>query len=399
MNIVLVHNHYQHPSGEDVVVRSEKELLTAAGHQVTEYARHNDEIKHYGLRLRAMLAFRTVWAWDSLRDLRAILNREKADVAHFHNTLPLISPAAYYACREAGVPVVQTLHNYRLFCPAPTFFRNGQVCEECVQHSLWRGVRYGCYHGSRLATATVALMLAVHRVLGTWTRRVDCYIALTEFARQKFVEAGLPAEQIVVKPNFVYPDPGKRNEGGDYALFAGRLAPEKGLGTLLDAWQRLRNNVPLEILGDGPLGIKLQEHAASHGPSNVRFRGRLTGERTLEAMKGARVLVFPSQWYEGFPMVIAEAYASGVPVIASRLGAMAEIVEDGRTGLHFTPGDPEDLAAKVEWAWTHPKEMEVMGRAARAEYEAKYTAEHNYPMLMGIYQRAITAQRGSAPRT
>ena len=291
--------------------------------------------------------------------------------------------------------MVQTLHNYRLFCPAATFFRDGHVCEECVQHTLWRSVRYACYRNSRPATATVALMLAVHRRRRTWTRQVDCYIALTEFSRRKFIEAGLPAEKVVVKPNFVHPDPRARNGRGEYALFVGRLSPEKGLHTLLDAWQRLRDRVPLRIVGDGPLRPELEADASRRGLSGVSFDGRLPHDQTLEAMKGARFLVFPSEWYEPFGLTIAEAFACGVPVVASRLGAIEEIVEDGRTGLHFTPGDPDVLAAKVEWAWTHPERMEEMGRAARAEYEAKYTAERNYQMLMDIYQRAIAAHRAA----
>ncbi len=387
--VLLVHNRYQQRGGEDSVMQAEKALLSAAGHEVAEYSRHNDEIVNYGLWQKATLAPRTVWAWDSYRQLKTLLQTEKPDLAHFHNTFPLISPAAYEACREAGVPVVQTLHNYRLFCPAATFFRDGQVCEECVQHSLWRGIRYGCYRNSRPATATVALMLAVHRRRRTWTRQVDCYVALTEFSRRKFIEAGLPAERIVVKPNFVHPDPRARNDRGEYALFVGRLSPEKGLRTLLHAWQRLRDRVPLRIVGDGPLRSELEAGASCRGLSNISFEGRLPRDRTLKAMKGARFLVFPSEWYECFPVTIVEAFACGVPVVASRLGAMEEIVGDGRTGLHFTPGDSDDLAAKVEWAWTHPERMEEMGREARAEYEAKYTAERNYQMLMDIYKRAM----------
>ncbi len=377
------------------MVRAEKELLSGFGHRVVEYARHNDEIKDYGMWKIATLAPRTVWAWDSYKEIRALLERERRDLAHFHNTFPLISPAAYYACRDAGVPVVQTLHNYRLVCPAATFFDGERVCEACVSHSLWRAVAHGCYRRSRAATATVALMLAVHRRLGTWTRLVDCYIAPTEFGRRKFVEAGLPEEKIVVKPNLVHPDPGARNGAGEYALFVGRLSPEKGLRTLLGAWGRLNRRVPLAIVGDGPLRAELAEQAAKRGASTISFHGRLTMDQTLAAMKRARFLVFPSKSYEGMPRTVIEAYACGVPVIASRLGAMEEIVDDGRTGLHFTAGDAEDLAAKVEWAWTHPNEMQEMGRAARAEYEAKYTAERNYQMLMGIYRRVLAA-RGAA---
>jgi glycosyltransferase involved in cell wall biosynthesis len=233
-------------------------------------------------------------------------------------------------------------------------------------------------------------MLAVHRWLGTWMHLVDCYIALTEFSRKKFIEAGLPAEKISLKPNFVHPDPGAREGTGEYALFVGRLSHEKGPQTLLAAWKLLGSRIPLMLVGDGPLTAQLAAEATRRCLDNVSFRGRLTRGETCQAIKGAGFLVLPSECYETFGLGMVEAFACGVPVICSRLGAMQEIVEDGRTGLHFRPGDPEDMAAKVEWAWTHQKEMEAMGRAARAEYEAKYTAERNHQMLMKIYEQAIT---------
>ena len=403
MKILLVHNRYQQPGGEDTSALTEEGVLRAAGHGVVEYVRRNDEIKDYGLGSKATLPPRTIWGWDSYREIKTLLARERPDLAHFHNTFPLISPAAYYACREAGVPVVQTLHNYRLLCPAAAFLRRGSVCEECLDHGLWRGVLHGCYHNSRAETSAVALMLAVHRWLGTWTRLVDCYIALTEFGRQKFIEGGFPAEKIRVKPTLVHPDPGAREGRGEYVLFVGRLSEEKGLRTLLTAWGRLSDCIPLEIVGDGPLRPSLQNEAQRRMMRSIQFRGWMSRDRTVAATKQACFLVFPSEWYEGFPRAIAEALACGVPVICSRLGAMEEIVEDGRTGLHFTPGNADDLAAKVDWAWTHPKEMEAMGRAARAEYETKYTAERNYLMLMEIYQKVLGARgqaldvRGSGP--
>jgi len=381
-------------------MQAERELLARAGHRVIEYVRDNDEIAAYGVLHRATLGLRTVWAWDSYREMRSLLRRERRDVAHFHNTFPLISPAAYYACREAGVPVVQTLHNYRLLCPAPTFRRDGRVCEDCLGHGPWRGVWHGCYRDSRAATAATALMLSVHRWLGTWSKMVDCYIALTEFARAKFIEGGLPAEKIVVKPNFVYPDPLAFNHQSSItnhkspqgsALFVGRLSREKGVRTLVAAWRQLGNRILLHVVGDGPLRTELEKTASCLGLSSVSFTGHLTPDHLTPLMKRARFLVLPSECYENFPLTILEAFACGVPVIASRLGAMQEIVADGRTGLHFTPGDADDLAAKVEWAWTHPEEMHEMGRAARAEYEFKYTAELNYQMLMEIYQRVLGA--------
>jgi len=371
-------------------------LLESAGNTVIAYRRSNWEVDAYqGLR-RLELAGKALWSADTRRQFVRLLDQEKPDLVHVHNTFVMVSPSIFSACREAQVPVVLTLHNYRLYCPAATFFRDGQICEECVEHSLWRGIVHGCYHDSLPATATVALMLAVHRQRETWTREIDCYIALTEFARSRFLRAGLPAEKLFVKPNFVHPDPGMGAKGkGDYALFVGRLSPEKRVSTLLNAWKYLRKlHIPLVILGGGPQLDQLRTDAVHCDLTSVSFRGQVPRDKTLAAMHRARFLVFPSEWFENFPVTIAESFACGIPVICSRLGAMQEIVEDGRTGLHFTTGDAADLAAKVEWAWNHPEHMRSMGEAARREYETKYTAEKNYPKLMEIYQHAMARKYG-----
>lgn len=363
---------------------AEGDLLEAHGHRVFRYTRHNDRVAEMG---RPALAGATVWNGAVYRDLRALIRRKRPHVAHFHNTFPLISPAAYHAARAEGVTVVQTLHNYRLLCPNALFFREGRACEDCLGKTLpWPGVVHACYRGSRPSSGAVAAMLATHRAVGTWTQAVDAYIALTEFARQKFVQGGLPAHRVVVKPNFVGSDPGV-GEGGGYALFVGRLSKEKGVGTLLASWQRLQGKVPLKIVGDGPLAPEVAKAAERLG--GVEWLGRQAKDRVITLMKAAQSLVFPSVWYEGFPMVIAEAYAVGLPVIASDLGSMSSLIEHGRTGLRFRPGDPEDLAAQVEWASEHPAELERMRRGARAEFEAKYDAERNYQMLTGIYRTAV----------
>jgi glycosyltransferase involved in cell wall biosynthesis len=389
LKILLAHNKYQIPGGEEVVLEQEKHLLEDAGHEVITYCRSNHEIEKFNCLERLTLIGRTVWAVDTEREFSQLLTREKPDIVHVHNTFFMLSPSIYGACKAHGVPVVQTLHNFRLLCPSVTFFRDGKVCEECVEHGLWRSVYYGCYRDSRAATASVALMLGVHRFLGTWEKSVTCYIALTEFGRQKFIAGGLPAEKIAVKPNFVHPDPGERTRRGEYGLFVGRLSREKGISTLLQAWGRLPRHYALHIIGDGPERDGLEAQARQLGLSAVQFRGRLSRDDTVAAMKRARFLVVPSGWYETFGMCIAEAFACGTPVVCSRLGAMHELVSDGRTGLHFSSGDPNDLAEKVAWAWSHPNEMDAMGREARAEYEGKYTPARNYPMLMGVYRHAL----------
>jgi glycosyltransferase involved in cell wall biosynthesis len=377
MKILLVHNAYQQPGGEDVVYENEKSLLQMAGHRVSTYIRHNDEILGYSGLQMARLAPRTIWAWDTLREMRKQITCERPDVVHFHNTFPLISPSAYLACREAGVPVVQTLHNPRLLCPAATLYRNGAACEECVGKSIaWPAIVHGCYRNSRAQSAVVAAMLAFHRRFETWHKLVDRFIVSTEFFARKFAAAGLPADRISVKPHFVARSRQKLSRLRDYALFVGRLSPEKGVRTLLEAWNHTPP-IPLKIRGDGPLLPLLKGRA-----------GALT-----RLFQQARFLVWPSEGlYESFGLVAVEAFACGVPVVASKTGVMEELVRDGITGLHFKSGDAADLAAEVEWAWSHPAEMEAMGRAARTEYESKYTPERNYQMLIDIYRSVIESR-------
>jgi len=227
VKVLRVHSYYRLRAGEDVAADAERDLVASAGHEVIDFVRYNTEVDTYGLVKKLTLGPRTIWAWDAHRDLRDLLARTKPDIAHFTNLFPLISPAAYHACRAENVPVIQSIHNFRLFCPSGKLMRNGRVCEECMEHSLWRGVRYGCYEESRVLTSVVASMLAVHRALGTYTNLVDCYIALLEFAKRKLTEAGIPGERIAVKPNFLQPDPGVRKGGGFRSIRWPALAGER----------------------------------------------------------------------------------------------------------------------------------------------------------------------------
>ena len=394
MKILFIHNYYRRPGGEDSGVRQERDLLASVGHRVIEYSRSSDEIKLNGIPSRLMLAADSLWSRRTYKDLQSILVKERPDVAYVHNTVPLISPSAYSACADAGVPVVQTLHNFRFLCPAGTFLREGKVCEDCVHSALLHSVWHRCYQESASATATLALTLTTQRALGTWSSKVNCFIARTEFARNKFIEGGLPADRIIVKPCFVHPDPGPRTGKGESALFIGRLSPEKGLRTLIAAWERLDGKVPLRIVGDGPLSDELKTNVWRRGLSSVQLLGRLSDADLLTELKQARFLVFPSEWYEGLPLTIAEAFACGVPVLASRIGSMIELVEDEVTGLHFNPGDPADLAAKIEWAWVNSQDTRKMGERARVDYEQKYTAARNLNMLNEINQRVAQPRGG-----
>ena len=397
MKIVLVHNTYQLPGGEDAVFRNESALLRREGHEIVEYLRSNHDVSQVAQISHFALARQTIWASDTRREFRDLLRREKPDVVHIHNTFVMISPSIYWACRDVRVPVVQTLHNYRLLCPGANLFREGRVCEKCMESGLWQGVRHGCYRNSRLATAVVATMLATHRLLGTWSRLVDFYLVPTQFARRKFIAGGLPPDKIVVKPNFVHPDPGQGNDDRTYALFVGRLSAEKGLHTLLSAWAHLRSPIPLQIVGDGPLRGELEEYVREHRLRTVHFCGYLPWDLVMGAMKRARCLILPSACYEGaLPLTVVEAFASGTPVIASRLGAMEELISDGRTGILFTPSHAEDLANKLDRAWSSPAGMERMGRQARRSYEENYTAMRSYKLLLETYRRSIEKTMRSA---
>lgn len=387
MRLLLVHNFYQNPGGEDQVFSAETDLLRGRGHSVSHYTVHNSEVA--GLN-PAALAKRTLWNSAAAAEVRAICRSEQADVVHFHNTFPLVSPAAYYAARAEGAAVVQTLHNFRLLCPGTTFFRDGQICEECLGKRVpLPGVRHACYRGSRMASLGVATMAASHRLLGTWDRAVDTYVAPTEFLKSKFLAGGLPEERITVKPHFLPVDPKAGTHRGGYALFVGRLVEEKGIRTMLQAWTALGGRLPLKVAGDGPLSSLFQRP-----PAGVEWLGQQDRAQVATLMQNASFLIFPSEWYEAFGLTILEAFGTGLPVIASQVGAAGELVEDGLTGLHYRSGDGEDLVRAVVWALDHQGEMSAMGERARLEYLARYTADANYHLLAAIYEEAVQRRAG-----
>lgn len=387
MRVLQVHNIYQQVGGEDVVVAAEGALLRERGQEVHLHTVSNDAIK--GTWRKIQTAWRAAYSAKGRAWLAEEIKRFSPNVVHVHNFFPLLTPAVYDACRDAGVPVVQTLHNYRIICPQGMLMRNGRPCEDCLSGSPYQAVLHGCYQGSRSGSLAVARMVDVHRKKRTWHTKVDRFIALTDFAKEVFAKAGIPPDRIAVKPNFVE----DRGTSGavapprNGALFVGRLSPEKGIRTMLEAWSAL--DVPLRVAGDGPLLDVVRKTDAREAVS----LGSKPPEDVANEMSSAEFLIMPSEMYETFGLVIVEAFCHALPVIASRLGAMAEIVEDGVTGLHFTPGDAEDLAAKVRRAAAHPDEMRRMGLNARRAYEKKYTPEANYPQLMAIYQEAIEENR------
>jgi glycosyltransferase involved in cell wall biosynthesis len=388
MRILILHNRYQQPGGEDAVVRLETALLRDHGHDVDLVEEDNNNIvsRIEGIKT----ALRCVYSRQAFDSTARRIQQFHPDVVHVHNFFPRLSPAVHYASVKAGVPVVQTLHNFRLLCPPAIMYRAGKVCEECVGKTFaWPAVKHGCYRG-RVASLAVANMSFAHRAAGTWNKRVSVFVALTEFARGKFASAGVPEEKIVVKPNFVTDsDLDIGNGSGGFVLFVGRLSDEKGIQVLLDAWRKLKRKPALKIIGDGPLRPLVQ--SAAKEIEEIEWLGTRENSYTLNLMRQATVLVLPSSCYEGFPLVAAEAMSAGLPVIGSGHGSIAEIIAHGETGRLFTPGDPSALAEQIDWVFHHPCELSVMRERARQEYERKYSADRNHSMLMDIYQLAISS--------
>jgi glycosyltransferase involved in cell wall biosynthesis len=390
MKILQVHNAYQHMGGEEVVVAAEHAMLQHYGHDPHQWIVENSGIEHLDLVKKAGIALRSVWSQVSYRQAQQKLAELRPDVVHVHNTVPMISPSIYAACHDAGVPVVHTLHNYKLICPGAYLYRQGSVCEDCIGKTVpLPAVQHGCYRGSHLQAAIAVTGLAAHRLRGTFRHDVGLYIALTQFARQKFIEGGLPAERVAVKPNFVTAaiQPGQHQ--GGYALFVGKLVQYKGIETLLRSWHLLEQSIPLKVVGQGPLEVLLR----SNLPRGVEYLGALPREQVLSLMQDASLVVFPSEWYEGFPMTIAEAFASACPVLAGRLAATGEIVREGVSGWLFNPGDAHDLARVVEQAWSDQAELQRRGHLARRQYDDCYSLEKNYQMTMSLYETVIRWQK------
>lgn len=388
MRILIAHNHYQQAGGEDAVVAEEYALLTRHRMTVELYEKHNRDIPGMA---PLQVAMDTLWSKRTAQEMAARIKDFAPDIIHVHNTFPLISPSIYYAAARYNIPVVQSLHNFRLFCVQAMFMRNGQVCEDCLGKLPWRGALRGCYRESKAQSATVAGLLGWHRMLGTYQHKITRYIALNRFCRDKFVEAGLPPERMAVKPNFIdlpQHDGTSASTSRSGALFVGRLSAEKGTDTLARAAARCPE-LHLDVIGSGP------QTALLVGKPNICLHGWQTPAEIYAHMRRASYLVMPSIWYENFPRTLVEAFACGLPVIASRLGAMAELVHDGETGLLFDPGNADDLTRKLKWAESHADEMLRMGRNARQEYEQNYTSEINFSQLMAIYHEAIHAHQGN----
>ena len=388
MRILQAHNRYQHGGGEDTVARDEAIMLRRYGHQVTLLEQNNDQIR--GLYGKLNAAVFTFYSGDSRRRMADKIKDERPDIVHIHNWFPMLSPSIISQADALQVPVVQTLHNFRMICANGLLYRSGKVCTDCVGKSLpLDGILHGCYRQSRAGSAIVTAAYALHRRIGTWNK-VDRFIAVSSYEREILIQGGMPADKVVVKPNYVgLFAPSAGGGARDYALYAGRLSEEKGIGTLLSAWNSKAIPLRLKIAGDGPMKNKVL--ACSADNSAIEYIGRLTSDAVYQEMSNARFLVFPSEWYETFGRTIVEAFAQGTPVLAADLGAARELVVDGVTGYLFSPGD---AGALVNGAlrFFQPN-YEQLRENCRGSYLRNYTEESNYPLLMNIYAGAIDARK------
>lgn len=390
MTILQIHNRYLSPGGEDIVVEAEKRLLESRGHTVVSFIEDNKNLVHDG-PIKSVC--NTVWSSSSVQKLERLVNKTFVDVAHVHNTFVRLSPAIYHTLKRKKIPVVQTLHNYRFICANAVLHRNGNVCEECVGRVIpLPAISHACYHDSRIQSTVVTSMLATHGILKTWKSKIDVYVALSLNSRAFFIKAGFPEDRIRVKPNFVNPVPECQTEEGRYGIYVGRLVPEKGILTMLEAIRNLPQ-LPIRIIGDGPLKRDVADYIARHSLDNIEVRSGLTQKQVHEQIRGAFCLIFPTEWHEPFGSVMIESLACSVPVIGSNIGAVPEIIQDGKTGLLFEPRRPESLLEKIQWALDHRTELRRMGLAGRVDFEQKYTSATNYTSLMDIYHDAIEHSR------
>jgi glycosyltransferase involved in cell wall biosynthesis len=387
MKILMLHNRYLVPGGEDQSTAAEANLLQQQGCVVELLEEDNRRVEQLG---NARTAIRTIWSSESFQRIYDKLRTGKFDVLHVQNFFPLWSPSVYYAAAKCNVPVVQTLRNYRLMCVNAVFFRDSHVCEDCLgKRFAWPGILHACYRGSRAGSAVVAGMNGIHHVAGTWRKKIHVYVALTEFARDEYIAGGFPAEKIVVKPNFVYPSPQPGPGQGGYALFVGRLSPEKGIATLLKAWQAASHVLPLKIVGDGPSSDIVE--VAARENSVIEYLGRRPSDEVAQLMARAEFLVFPTECYEGMPRTVIESFAVGTPVVASNIGSTAAMIVSGENGFHFTPGSVPELRQRLEWCSQNLDQLRAMRAKARQSFEDRYTGAANARMLLAIYERARAA--------
>ncbi|MDW3094196.1 MAG: glycosyltransferase family 4 protein [Gammaproteobacteria bacterium] len=390
MRILLAHNFYRTtaPSGEDIAYSNEKEMLSNSGLNIATFEKFNDDLEGFSGLERLKLGLSNSWSSVSYRNIKSKIQSFKPDIVHFHNTFPQITPSGYAACKDMGIPVIQTLHNFRLLCANALLLREGKSCELCVSGSMFNALKYKCYRNSLSATASQVLCLKRNRYNGSYANNVDRYITLTKFAEKKFIEAGFSSEQFVTRPNFL-PDPPKMREiKQNYAIFVGRVTEEKGVYTLLNAWKKT-NGIELRIVGDGELLAKCKKYVDENN-INVRFMGYLSRHEVIPAIQDASFMILPSNCYEGFPISLLEAFACGTPIIVSNIGGQSEIIKDGVTGLTFEVGNSGDLADVCSHLSGNAELLKSLRVNARKEFERMYTRESVFQQTLDIYNSVLS---------
>jgi glycosyltransferase involved in cell wall biosynthesis len=396
LKILICHNYYARRSGEESVVERESALLKEKGHSVSIFSYDNRDAQNMN---PAGLGLRALYSRQTGRDLMSILRETEFDIAHVHNTWLLMSPTVYKYLWQDGIPVVKTVHNYRWLCPVATFYRDGIRCHDCVEKigGVLHGIVHKCYLDSLSGSSTASARLFLHRdLLQTFNKYIDVIVVQNNFVKEKLIAAGFPAERMAVKGNFLKRDEIVQSAPGDFYIAAGRLEPAKGLATLLDACEE--TGIRTKIFGEGPMHDWLQGQIESRFAQNqnVQLMGYVSRQELLDNFATTRALIFPSEWYESYPISIVEAMAHGKPVIASNIGGMLSIVDDGMNGLLFEVGNSHALASKLNMLWEDDNLYEKLSRGARETYEKVMSPEVHYDLLMKIYQSAIDRRQSSS---
>ena len=383
-NILIVHNYYQIPGGEDTVVANEKKLLEDHGHKVVLYSRNNSELKKMSKLQKLMLPFTTVFNPRTYKDIKRLIKTEQIDIVHVHNTLNLISPSVYYAAKSMKVPIVQTIHNFRLLCPGATFYRDGHICEDCVSKGLMCAVKHSCYRNSKVQTLACVISTKIHRMTGIYGK--INYICLTEFNKEKLLQLKqIKADRVFVKPNFVEASTDEivpYEKRGNQFIFVGRLDKLKGVDTLFGAWKQMGATAPkLLVCGTGPMEEWCRLFLRNNTDCNIEMRGFVPNKEARKLIANSKALILPTQWYEGFPMTIVEAFSVGTPVIGSDLGNVGSLI-NSNLGNKFKFDSQEELLNAISKCCFKSEMIEKY-------YKENYSEKTNYLMLIQCYRRAV----------
>ena len=390
MRILLIHNSYQQRGGEDTVFESEYNLLSERGNDVEKILFDNKAIASLGDTI--MTGFKNIFNPNSARIIEEKIISFKPEVIHTHNFFPLISPSVFFVAKKHKIPILMTLHNYRLICSNAILYRDGHICEDCVKKIIpLNGIIHKCYHNSVVQTTAVTLMTSFHKIAGTWKNKIDKYIALTEFGRDKILNSSLKLseDQVVVKQNFVEDFGDGNNNREEFFVFIGRIIENKGIETLLESLKHF--NYKIKIIGDGPLRSRIEDAALQN--KNIEYLGFRDKNFIINTLKKTRGLLFPSLWYEGLPMTVLEAFSTGTPVIGSNIGSLQLLIKDNYNGFHFRPGDAKDLAARIKYLSDNEQQLKHLYVNARNTYLEKYTPEKNYEQLINIYSEVILNEK------